>query len=384
MRSRLFALLLLMLSLMLSFAVPVQAQSVVVTDVSVCIYYSLDDVCLSSAAVGWHFPVTLNKGEDLVLSQNPGPGSNPGANFDTSEIGCYRSSDLASCDTGWALVTITFQNGEKLVFWDNNRVLTLGGHDPNYPKNEAQEFTLAYHAKNVDVFLAYWDDEHPDPCGSYPNAMGMVGAVNCKPIGIDQARYVQETGVALEGVVQTEPNHCLSGSRLCHDTGVIRIVAHADVASCSVYGVYTPPAEHRTIAEFPDNYQGAHFLPSVLGPYVLPVAIPAGLYNITVTTGDKHNKVDEQNLPPQLGEKVVVWGLDGQMLTVASVGPTSDVPDTMQAYDTATTVFPLVNVSRPIPTLYVTHGGPLHVSEPTNSVDVLSIEWQCVDSPVRH
>lgn len=210
-----------------------QAQSLIITDARVEIWYSEAPVTFSAENVGWSFPITLNAGQDLVLTQNTGTYA-----FDTSDAGCQFSANIAACNTGWALIRLTV-NGVEHVFWDLNRVLTLNGHDPLDPANEAQELSPVYQARDFDVYVGYADNIHTDPCGSYPNSVGLFGAVACLPspfehiFDSDRPTYFQGQGVPLQaGLTQTQPNHCvyMNPFHQCYDAGVIRIVAHSDLA----------------------------------------------------------------------------------------------------------------------------------------------------------
>lgn len=217
--------------LCLGLAQSVLAADITITDARVDIYYSYRPASFTAASVGWSFPVSLTAGQDLVLTQNTGTYS-----FDTSDAGCegYPLA-YALCDTGWALISLKI-NGTWIVFWDLNRVLTLGGRDPLDPKNEAQEYSPAYSGPGFDVWLGYADNIHTDPCGSYPHSMGLFGAVTCLPspfehvFDSDRPTYFQGQSVPLEGLIQTEPHHCVVRNLLhgCYDAPAIRVVAHTE------------------------------------------------------------------------------------------------------------------------------------------------------------
>lgn len=192
------------------------AAASVITDVVV----TIGPQTYTAASVGWSFPVTLQPGQDLVLTQsfNGPPNDTTSFNFDTSDV----------LGNNFPTIAITV-DGVTTTFTDTNQILNVKGLDTlSNIDNEAQNYGAAMNGPGYQVFLGYADNTHTGPCGAWANSIGLAGAPTCLPTPFFGATFFDGAGalnpVALD---QTEPFHCDETRRLanCFEGGVIRIRA---------------------------------------------------------------------------------------------------------------------------------------------------------------
>jgi PEP-CTERM motif len=207
----------LMAVVFVSVGTPRLVEATTITDVTVTITSNGSSV-IANANSGWTFPVTLGPGEDLVLTQNTGPSGPPphGAfSFDTSDF-AQPLSDIA--------VSVT-ADGVTTVFFDVLGVLTLRSVDPNpapgsHAWQEAQPYSLIGTGSGYEVYVAYADTLHTNPCGLDVPAP-LIGNPNCLPTPFGDAAFFQGKG----GTNTTGSGHCSTEALNCYDAGVVRIRA---------------------------------------------------------------------------------------------------------------------------------------------------------------
>jgi hypothetical protein len=173
------------------------------------------------ASVGWSFPVTLQPGQDLVLTQsfNPPPNDTTSFNFDTSDV--LGPNNFAS-------IAISV-DGVTTIFTDTNQVLNVKGLDTlSNVDNEAQNYGAPMNGPGYQVFLGYADNTHTGPCGAWASSIGLLGAPTCLPAPFFGATFFDGAG-GLNPLTfdQTAPFHCDETRQLanCFEGGVIRIRA---------------------------------------------------------------------------------------------------------------------------------------------------------------
>jgi hypothetical protein len=135
------------------FTPTAKAQSIALTIYDVTVY--TNDIAFNAPLVGWHFPVTLQPGETLVLAQNGNPCGVQGYCFDTSDYGPQ-----------WAWVVITTSAG-TFGFLDGSRILTTEGG------NESRPVVPRFNTTAFEVGLGYADTAHP--CGVTPCLVPPIG-----------------------------------------------------------------------------------------------------------------------------------------------------------------------------------------------------------------
>lgn len=194
------------------------ASAITITNVSVTIGST-------TYAPGWALPVTLDSGQDVVLTQTAA------WNFDTSD----------ELTTVVPQIAIT-ADGITTIFYDTQLVLNVKGLDANdSAHSEAQHYSLAGSA-GYDVYLGYADNLHTGPCGVYASSLGLLGSATCLPNPFTEATYFLGAGALMtEGLIQSlDGLHCLQGLT-CYDAGVIRIVLPAaevpEPASLVLFGL---------------------------------------------------------------------------------------------------------------------------------------------------
>ena len=196
------------LALGVSFlAAPSVSQAVTINNVTVTIGTTVFAL--------WTFPVTLNPGETLVLTQNSG------YNFDTSDLACGNPASVANCAAASILVHPSV--GLDTSKTDSTKVLTVGGKDPqSFPPlgppgppvtgtfNEAQPYTSLGLSVGGDyeILVAYADNVHSDACGTGAIGAGLAGNSLCLPSPFAGATHFQGVGTNNAGVTNTQPNHC--------------------------------------------------------------------------------------------------------------------------------------------------------------------------------
>lgn len=153
----------------------------------------------------WVFPVSLQPGQDLVLTQDwPGsPDTFNSYSFDTSE----------SAGKGPAVIALTV-DGVTSAILDTGQILTAGGSDANV--NEDHGETLVWSSAAYDLYLGYADNVHPEACR----------VTGCFPGPFTDATVFEGAPAFLQpGVIETRADHCQYGAATCYDAGVLRIVA---------------------------------------------------------------------------------------------------------------------------------------------------------------
>jgi len=180
---------------------PSPGQAVTITSVTVNIPGSTFPANFSVA--GWTFPVVLNPGDSLILTQTA---TSP-FNFDTSDCG---SPGCAGTPT----VTVNTTGG-SFVFTDTGKILTFGGADTGLPTtNEATDFSLIGSQGGMQLFLGYADTAHTGTCHDTD--------LDCLP----QANFGPGGATFFEGAptAGAPPNTgCDRGTTPCFDAGAIRI-----------------------------------------------------------------------------------------------------------------------------------------------------------------
>ncbi len=171
-----------------------------VTDVSV----NIGGTTYTSASVGWHFPVMLGAGDDLILTQNGNPCHYFGFCFDTSDT---VQDPVLGVSAPRICVTA---NGVQSCFDDVSRILTAGGSDNGY-QNEYHAFALSFLGPDYNVELGYADNDHvaTTDCG------------RCLP-------WLIRAGTTFEGLPSDQPGSIYDAS---YDAGAIRITPLADSRS---------------------------------------------------------------------------------------------------------------------------------------------------------
>jgi len=176
------------------------------------------------ASVGWSFPVTLQPGQDLVLTQHyqGPPDTSRSYNFDTSD---GTQLDTSTGIPEIPLITFTV-DGVTTSFLDTLQILTVGGHDGG--GNEAQDWRRVFTGLGVDVYLGYADTVHPERCGALAESVGLRPALTCLPSPFFEATVFQGTGAYLQpGNPQSQPFHCGydDPDPTCRDSAGIRFIA---------------------------------------------------------------------------------------------------------------------------------------------------------------
>jgi len=183
------------------FAAPSVSQAISVTSVTVTIGANVFTLW------GGGLPINLNPGQSVTLAQTSD------FNFDTS--------DLHS-----AVNPVINVNGGTL-FTDTTTTLNFGGTDPDTSAfNEAKQYVSIGTNGGFEVFVAYFDNIHTDPCPA--------AAPLCRPTNRDFFTTANNTLIGNPTTAPagfpttTNPNHCTSvgaTANTCWDTGVVQIVA---------------------------------------------------------------------------------------------------------------------------------------------------------------
>ncbi len=185
------------------------ASATTITNVSVLIGTTLFD----ASTIGWTFPVALDTGQDLVLTQKDAA-NRRAYNFDTS-------------DAHGSAVIFVAADGVTTAFFDTFDVLTLKHADAeNTTDNEAQSYGSPLHGPGYDMFIGYVDTVHTGACGAYASSLGLDGSSNCLPGSAPFANAFAFQGLGSlppDGLLNTLPFHCIRDD--CYDAGVLRIVA---------------------------------------------------------------------------------------------------------------------------------------------------------------
>src|SRR5262245_39680863 len=112
------------------FGVPTQsmANPITINNVSVTIGATVfSNTAGPFGPVAWTFPVILNDGQTLVLSQRilvpPTPANNNGYNFDTSDV-------PGGCPVAGCVVNVNSSLSASQNFLDTARVLSIANADP--------------------------------------------------------------------------------------------------------------------------------------------------------------------------------------------------------------------------------------------------------------
>lgn len=101
----------------------------------------------------WKFPITLQSGQDLVLTQNKQgmPNDSTSYNFDLSDSPCAQAG--LPCEAPIIKMVI---NGFETTFTDNSYYLL--SHEGG---NETRDYILGFSNELVDVYFGYADNVHP-------------------------------------------------------------------------------------------------------------------------------------------------------------------------------------------------------------------------------
>ncbi len=185
------------------------ASATTIQNVSVTIGTTTYD----TVTLPWTFPIPLDVGQDLVLTQKDAA-NRRAYNFDTSD------------EHGVPVITITSE-GITTTFVDTLGVLSLKGHDAeNTVANEAQNYGAPLHGPGYDLYLGYADNVHTGPCGAYASSLGLDGSSTCLPSPFEHAVAFEGLPAFLPnelGLIEDQPWHCRFDD--CYDAGVLRIVA---------------------------------------------------------------------------------------------------------------------------------------------------------------
>ncbi|HYU77538.1 MAG TPA: PEP-CTERM sorting domain-containing protein [Vicinamibacterales bacterium] len=211
-----------------------EAAPITITNITVTVgpfTYGPTCVVVNSTCTGWSFPVTLQSGQSLVLTQNlqGTPTATTSYNFDTSDSPFVANPALIPS------ISIT-ANGGTTAFNDSSQVLNLKGQGAvSAAFNEAQNYGPALVGPGYNLFLGYADNVHPNPCGPDATSLGLSGSTTCFPSPFSGATFFQGRGalqppLLLGGAGEPQTpgsNHCTSfvtGLADCYDAGVLRIV----------------------------------------------------------------------------------------------------------------------------------------------------------------
>jgi hypothetical protein len=202
------------------------ASATTITNVSIQIGTTLYD----SSTVRWTFPISLDTGQDLVLTQKDLI-DRTAYNFDTSDVHGTPTIFIAA-------------DGVTTAFTDVLGVLTLKNRDAeNTFDNEAQKYGAPLIGPGYELYLGYVDTVHTGPCGAFASSIGLLGSSNCLPddAPLAHATVFEGAGSLLPsglGLIEDQPFHCKLDD--CYDAGVLRIVATDPIpepASLALLGV---------------------------------------------------------------------------------------------------------------------------------------------------